>query len=472
MPAVHLEHHLFSSDENAILFSQISKLLSDATVAKRGGTKEVTLIRGVKNNIEELIERSFSDVQKTVNKYIPSGSGSKFGFKFLNVSKEKEDSFLSELITREVYISDKENSVIVNDLGSGIQQAVVVGLLEREMLKSSKSNLILFEEPESFLHPNAQREMYLKLLGLCQKPSTQGIFSTHSNAVLDATPIESVVAIKKCSVSGAGAITHSLQYEKLGQTTGETLLKYLEIEKTFKNSDLFYSDLVVFVEGLSDKLVLEEATKKLLPENVYRISFIPVDGNSHFLNTVKYLDSFQSEGVGINWQILLDKDSLKKSEVVKELKKIPGADSVDWGLINQWVLKDVAVNEDGESNRNSARIYTDRINKELTKARIYSLCGDIEYLLVSEENVNRVKKILKEFYPRASKFVDGKKADKVASLIGSKGPNLTWGAVDDGQWKKSYLHKAIAFSLKKDEFSKEMFKVINHLEECLKNSSF
>ncbi|MER5921439.1 AAA family ATPase [Streptomyces mirabilis] len=141
----------------------------------------------------------------------------------------------------EVVFKDSSSGVRHNlkDLGSGVEQLLmllVVGLTE-------SANVVLLEEPETGLHPSAQRA----LLTLLQTWSADRLFmaSTHSAALLDwHSPTTSVLAVsRKDGESVATPVT----------TERAALLQELGV----RLSDVLSAERILIVEGPTDKEILD-----------------------------------------------------------------------------------------------------------------------------------------------------------------------------------------------------------------------
>ena len=101
----------------------------------------------------------------------------------------------------------RDTSVIFNrgfkysEAFAGSGEVAVVNLVV-ELLQAPKYSLILLDEPETSLHPGAQRELLLFLLSQIKKKHLQVVLSTHSSEFLDGLPPN---AIKVFEDNGVGA---------------------------------------------------------------------------------------------------------------------------------------------------------------------------------------------------------------------------------------------------------------------------
>lgn len=106
--------------------------------------------------------------------------------------------------------------------------------------------LLLIEEPELYLRPQAQRYLY-RLLREFSLAGNQVIYSTHSPAFLNVTRMDELVFVERL-----GTGTRAIQPEPV--SADEDFRVMTEFDAT--RSELFLARAVVLVEGLTEKLVL------------------------------------------------------------------------------------------------------------------------------------------------------------------------------------------------------------------------
>jgi predicted ATPase len=107
--------------------------------------------------------------------------------------------------------------------------------------------LLLIEEPELYLRPQAQRYLY-RLLRQFALAGNQVIYSTHSPAFLNVTRLDELVFVERLPVTG----THALQPEPVSADEDFRVMTEFDAAR----SELFLARAVVLVEGLTEKLVL------------------------------------------------------------------------------------------------------------------------------------------------------------------------------------------------------------------------
>jgi predicted ATPase len=107
--------------------------------------------------------------------------------------------------------------------------------------------LLLIEEPELYLRPQAQRYLY-RLLREFSLAGNQVIYSTHSPAFLNVTRMDELVFVERLPVTG----THALQPEPVSLDEDFRVMTEFDAAR----SELFLAHAAVLVEGLTEKLVL------------------------------------------------------------------------------------------------------------------------------------------------------------------------------------------------------------------------
>lgn len=93
----------------------------------------------------------------------------------------------------------RESGLVVpgEELGLGIQSAMVVGIFEAFRQLGGNFGTIVIEEPEMYLHPQAQRYFYRLLCEMTEKGQCQVIYSTHSPIFADVNRFEALRLVRK-----------------------------------------------------------------------------------------------------------------------------------------------------------------------------------------------------------------------------------------------------------------------------------
>jgi hypothetical protein len=124
---------------------------------------------------------------------------------------------------------------------SGLAQLTTLLIALR--LASAEQSIVLVDEPETSLHPQAQRAMASAI----RRTAHQSIVATHSSSVLSGVDARHVVRLKR----GMNDI-EAKRPSGLTQQDAEKLARYA----TPDTAEAFFARTVVFVEGPSDYLAL------------------------------------------------------------------------------------------------------------------------------------------------------------------------------------------------------------------------
>ena len=107
--------------------------------------------------------------------------------------------------------------------------------------------VLLIEEPELYLRPQAQRYLY-RMLREFSAAGNQVIYSTHSPAFLNVMRMEELVFVERLPATG----TQAIQPEPVSANEDFRVMTEFDAAR----SELFLANAVVLVEGLTEKLVL------------------------------------------------------------------------------------------------------------------------------------------------------------------------------------------------------------------------
>jgi energy-coupling factor transporter ATP-binding protein EcfA2 len=208
----------------------------------------------------------------------------------------------------------KQITLFVNDglntpfyeKGSGIQSALIISLFSYYCRCFHQgSSLLLVEEPEIYLHPQARRAIEARLVDFAEEISGeiadmiehQVIVSTHSSEFLRSVPLSQVSLIQR---SGNDVRTRIVQ-------TSLSLPKAQQVLQT-KGVELVFADHVLLVEGGEEYIIPVLADLNFGKRNwldTHNISIVRVNGKGSFETYIQILKE-----LGISWTLLTDFDFL------------------------------------------------------------------------------------------------------------------------------------------------------------------
>ena len=178
--------------------------------------------------------------------------------------------------------------------GHGLQRALIFALIktwaniireERENAtatpeeeqpnrQTSNSAYFIFEEPELYLHPQAQRELFSSLV-LLSASENQILLCTHSSSFIDMNMYKSICIVKKENDT-VGTTIFQCKTELFSDADDK---KNFNLVHWFNpdRSELFFSKKVVLVEGPTDKTVIPFLAKQL---NIFRYDYTMIECGS------------------------------------------------------------------------------------------------------------------------------------------------------------------------------------------------
>jgi predicted ATP-dependent endonuclease of OLD family len=168
-------------------------------------------------------------------------------------------------------------TVSAQEMGEGMQNAIVLAILQAFEETQKQGAILLTEEPKMFLHPQMQRSLYKTLRRIGE--SNQVIYSTHSPQFIAVPDYNEVVLVRK--QSGRTKVTTSAL--PINSARREKLIKELDPER----NELFFATRLLIVEGDTEKLALPEYSKALgIDLDQAGATIIEVGGKRN-LNTVR-----------------------------------------------------------------------------------------------------------------------------------------------------------------------------------------
>ena len=287
------------------LFEDIDRELHDpaqsVVVRKQDGTEE-TIPRAaqfqemMKEALKLLRTESFEQLEASIKR----NALRQLGFD-PEADTDKLDFFFSPFDTMDFYkaldlrVREGEFTISASLLGEGIQNALVLAILQAFEERRKQGAILLIEEPEMFLHPQMQRSLYKTIRQIGK--TNQVIYATHSPHFVTVPDYDQVVLVRK----GSGGTYVRRSDLPVDDRRREKLRKELNPER----NELFFASRLLVVEGDTEKLALPEYAKRLkLDLDRVGASIIEAGGKRSLLEFARVASS-----LNIPTGILYDEDS-------------------------------------------------------------------------------------------------------------------------------------------------------------------
>lgn len=201
---------------------------------------------------------------------------------------------------------DDDGARTFDELGTGQEQLLALSLLyayAKAFGGQQGEILLLLEEPESHLHPLAQRWLSRRLRGYVEA-GIQVVLTTHSPAFLSLLDVEGLVLVRKSETTGATTLIQLTSEElrdrcvELGapdQVTPASILPFYETAATEEIKAGFFARAVCLVEGPSEALSLPIFCRRLgFDPDEFGLAIISVSGVG---NLAKWYRLFTAYGI-------------------------------------------------------------------------------------------------------------------------------------------------------------------------------
>lgn len=230
-------------------------------------------------------------------------------------------------------------------MGHGFRRSVVFAMLRThrrlKMQNAAQAGvggfsplyLFLIEEPELYLHPQAERRRLDELKELAGDVNSQVVLCTHSAIFVDMTNYQGIHRFERPNRQATKVISWSGVPPP--QDDARAISQFCRINAY--SAAMMFADLVILVEGVSEQAALPHlANKHDLHPPGRDVEVVSCDGNSKIPPLQLLL-----EGLGIQYVAWLDTSNHEDKEEVKKAKKNRGAygkivtTELDWEKMNK-----------------------------------------------------------------------------------------------------------------------------------------
>lgn len=223
--------------------------------------------------------------------------GESNGFSVTDIVKSTSSSIL---------IGNQQNKDMpLSTQGTGIQRMsliyIIQNLIEHGLLGLNNNKMLLIDEPEAFLHPEAVRALSRSLYSIGNRMPL--IISTHSPILIDLS--ENHTSIQVFRVGNTQAI--ELFQSSTSQFDADDVknMRILNYVDSYVN-EFFFADKIIIVEGDTEYIAL----KHFIKENNMNLHVIRARGKATICTLMKVLNQF-----GTPYYILHDIDNHKSFKI-------------------------------------------------------------------------------------------------------------------------------------------------------------
>lgn len=342
IPAISkVDEHTKLSGPSALrdLITNIMSDVVEASEAYKSLKDSVTTFAGSVREIETDDKRSLSSFEEDLNSLL-SPWQTRFNLKFTTPSTAE---IIKSMLGWGIRDDHHEKAQGVEYFGSGFQRHFIYSLIQlgakyvpQKVSKKAKDfapslNLVLFEEPEAFLHPPQQDDLARNLIKVSETADWQIICSTHSAhfvsrnamripAIIRAHRKEGIVGIFQIDVAKWNNIVDA------NHTIQQVAVMYPKVQKKMQDDDLkpdmesvkyflwlnpdragmFFAQSALLVEGPSETALINrllDDEKLSLPHGTYILDCLGKYNIHRFMNLLSAL--------GVSHAVLHDDDDDK-----------------------------------------------------------------------------------------------------------------------------------------------------------------
>lgn len=182
----------------------------------------------------------------------------------------------------------------VSALGHGAQRSIQMALvrhladIKRESGEQTTNTILLIDEPELYLHPQAI-EVLRDALKILSTQGYQVIFSTHSPFMITSKDVENAVLIRKNDTLG----THKRNSLKtaIAEVASAHPSQLAIVFSLSNSSNILFSERVILAEGKTENRLLPKIIQKVTGKTLglHKTALVPMHGSGNTKKTMEVL---------------------------------------------------------------------------------------------------------------------------------------------------------------------------------------
>lgn len=253
-----------------------------------------------KNDKYKILEQLSNDTKRIFNKDIVLDKETELGM--LSFRTGKDFSYYNDsLRSNSEVIGKLEKENILDNEGDGIKSFVSTYL----SLKLDSKNIVLIDEPESFLHPPLARQLG-EIIGNSATEDKQIFITTHSSEILKGI-------LSTCRYVNVIRITRNENTNTISELDTDSLKQIISTPRlrVSKVLDGLFCERVAITESEADEIFYQEFLEKVNPQS--GVFFTHVNSKSNICSVAEIYNKLDVENYMIfDFDILRSRDEFNK----------------------------------------------------------------------------------------------------------------------------------------------------------------
>lgn len=200
----------------------------------------------------------------------------------LDIPTPKVDDFFKSG-TIKVYERQGDEGKDIRSMGTGAQRSIQMALI-RQLAEAKQGEgdgptrtLLLIDEPELYLHPQAIEQVRAALKALSEE-GYQVLFSTHSPIMVTREDVHSAILVRKCEEKGT--YCRKRIEDAVNEVIEETPKQLEMIFELGNSSQILFSERVILAEGKTERKVLPALFEAIIGNSFgyHKCALVVLDG--------------------------------------------------------------------------------------------------------------------------------------------------------------------------------------------------